>query len=310
MNEASMNTVRWENPYGKCEGLWLKGNLHTHTKEGSPCGTLPVRDVLILYEEEGYDFLALSDHLKILPEPEGSILLIPGVEWNARAESFPEDAVVPEKHIGFYSLERGSLLPMMQERTVRGVLDTRKKASPTLSILNHPNWGLVPHWPTEEMESLFNLVDGIEIYNGVIHRLEGSPFAVDQWDLMLSRGYRFLGFASDDFHWATDFGKGWIMARVLEKSASAIVNALKRGAFYCSTGVVFLDLHREGDTVTVVTKEPALIRGIGRFQKILYEIVGTKASFRLEGTAEDYLRIEATGEDSAKAWTQPFFKGT
>ena len=39
---------------------WYKGNLHTHSTNSD--GRLSPEEVIGLYREEGYDFLALTDH--------------------------------------------------------------------------------------------------------------------------------------------------------------------------------------------------------------------------------------------------------
>lgn len=42
------------------DGIWLKGNLHTHTTNSD--GELPPERVVRAYRERGYQFLCLSDH--------------------------------------------------------------------------------------------------------------------------------------------------------------------------------------------------------------------------------------------------------
>ncbi len=326
-----MYQVNWKNPYGDNRGYWLKGNLHTHTREGSPDGKVSFQEVAALYTNGGYTFLSFSEHLKLLSrEVESPIMMIPGLEWNARTDLFPD--IGPEKHVGLYSLDPGILQTCLQERTLCGLMQARRVklqdsegamgtqqelGSRHIAILNHPNWAVLDnpiwnstaHWSYEELAELASLVDGMEIFNGVILRLQGSPFALDKWDYLLSHGFKLLGFASDDFHESSDFGKGWVMVKTPEKSLEGIFKSLKEGAFYCSTGVGFSDIQRWGDIVTVKTTEPALIRGIGRFGKILYETEGVVASFPIEGEEYAYLRIEALGKDGSAAWTQPFFKG-
>ena len=44
------------------EGLWLRGNLHTHTTVSD--GKLTPEECIRLYKEKGYDFLCITDHHK------------------------------------------------------------------------------------------------------------------------------------------------------------------------------------------------------------------------------------------------------
>jgi hypothetical protein len=65
---------------------YLKGNLHTHTAYSD--GTHFPREVLKIYEELGYDFVAITDHDYLIrppyweniPEQNGNLLVFKGVE--------------------------------------------------------------------------------------------------------------------------------------------------------------------------------------------------------------------------------------
>jgi hypothetical protein len=43
-------------------GRFFKGNLHTHSTVSD--GSLPPEDVISLYRQHGYDFLAITDHFR------------------------------------------------------------------------------------------------------------------------------------------------------------------------------------------------------------------------------------------------------
>ena len=47
--------------------IWYKGNLHTHTTRSD--GRKSPEEVMALYRDHGYDFLALTDHW--IPSEEG-----------------------------------------------------------------------------------------------------------------------------------------------------------------------------------------------------------------------------------------------
>ncbi|MBN1368652.1 MAG: hypothetical protein JW954_00260 [Dehalococcoidaceae bacterium] len=49
-----------QNPYAGT-GQWYKGNIHTHTTESD--GELAPNEAALLYEEKGYDFLGITDHV-------------------------------------------------------------------------------------------------------------------------------------------------------------------------------------------------------------------------------------------------------
>ena len=101
---------------------------------------------------------------------------------------------------------------------------------------------------------------GLEIYNGVISRLEGSPYATNRWDMLLSAGRRLWGFANDDSHAAEgDVGLGWNVAYVEEETASGVVEALRAGRFYASTGVEINQIQVEGNRIWIETENAARI---------------------------------------------------
>ena len=59
---------------------WYKGNLHTHSTNSD--GRLSPEEVIRLYREEDYDFLALTDHWFMGEErQEENFLLLSGAEY-------------------------------------------------------------------------------------------------------------------------------------------------------------------------------------------------------------------------------------
>ncbi len=214
--------VNWQNPYAQRDGEWLRGNLHTHTSPASTCAQVPLERTLELYIQAEYDVLSISEHLSYASVVDDRLLFIPGMEWNS-----PEG-----QHTGIY----GPAIPRHPEwctmTSQRELLATVKDVD-ALAILNHPNWTLRPHYRREE---LFDAgpYDGIEIFNGVIKRLSGYEIATEQWDYLLARGRRVLGYASDDFHVERDLAQGWMMVRCAVRTPEAVLAALKAGNFYCS----------------------------------------------------------------------------
>ena len=67
------------------EGNWYKGNIHCHTTNSDGC--LTPEEVVKIYKDQGYSFLAISDHdlysdyRKKLDSPE--FILLPAIEATA-----------------------------------------------------------------------------------------------------------------------------------------------------------------------------------------------------------------------------------
>src|SRR5579871_442973 len=183
-----------DSPYLSTDVLWLRGNLHAH----STCsdGALPPEAVIAAYEQRGYDFLALSDHDRLVSPAEYQartrLVLLPADEVTARGPHMLAIAI------------REALTPDPDRQNVIDAV----RAQGGFVILNHPNWQReFNHHPQEAMERLSGYA-GIEIYNGVVERETGSALALDRWDRLLGSGRRVWGFANDDFHWERDIGRG------------------------------------------------------------------------------------------------------
>lgn len=67
--------------YFKQEGLWLKGNLHSHTTVSD--GVYEPEEMAKDYAEHRYDFISMTDHNVFVHHPElerDGLLLLTGVE--------------------------------------------------------------------------------------------------------------------------------------------------------------------------------------------------------------------------------------
>ncbi|MCS6830043.1 MAG: CehA/McbA family metallohydrolase [bacterium] len=278
------------NPYAQRYSLWLKGNLHTHTTLSD--GELSPDDTLDVFLRRGYDFVALTDHDVIATADEArypQILVFPGVEHSA------------QQHI--LRVNVTSTLP--HDLSYQSVIDLTLQQG-GLVILNHPNWGeSFNHWRDSQ---LFHLerYHGIEIYNNVIEYLEGSPYALDRWDKLLSEGRQVWGYANEDTHRVLQIGSAWNAVNVRERSKEAVLSALREGRFYASTGVVIEEVVVDDGVYRVNTRNACELRLITLRGQVVERVSGSQATFFLN-KASGYARVEAIGEGQARAWTQPVF---
>lgn len=277
---------------------WLRGNLHGHTTVSD--GACPAAEVIADYERRGYDFLAISDHDRFVPPEDHQgrtgMTLIGGVETSASGP-----------HI--LHVDAHSVVEPVRDRQV--VLDEIQRQG-GFAVLNHPNWqGHFDHFPQGLIESLKGYA-GIEIYNGVIERLEGTALATDRWDRLLGAGRRAWGFAHDDSHRPGDVGLAWNVVQSEDRSPGSIVLALRQGRFYASTGVTLRKVGVEGKTIRVETEDAQRIRFISRLGVIRATVDSPEASYALpedetEARSLLYIRAECYGTGGRCAWTQPIF---
>ncbi|GIX07426.1 MAG: phosphotransferase [Candidatus Poribacteria bacterium] len=289
--------IHIENPYAQ-PGNWWRGNVHTHTTHSD--GSRPVERVLEDYESRGYDFLAITDHdVLVDPAPwqeKTRLALIPGVEVSRGGPHL--------LHLGATELippdpDRQTVLNRIQEQGALGVV-------------NHPNWGRnFNHCPHELMESWSGYI-GLEIYNGVIERLPGSPYATDRWDRLLSQGRKVWGFATDDAHHDRDVELGWIVVRAERCEPGPLLEAIARGSFYSSTGVRIERIAVEDRAIRIEAPDAQRIRCFSKHGVLREVVEGSEARFSLpdspqEAEALGYLRVECYGSGGRVAWTQPFW---
>lgn len=292
-----MNTaVNWTNPYANRKGRWLRGNLHTHTSPASGCGRVSLERTLELYDSAGYDFLSISDHRTLTQASHSRMVMIPGIEWNAPGGI---------RHTGIYSCD-GAEIAAHIDTTSQDELLADLSNRGALCILNHPDWQLRPHYRREELEALSGF-DGIEIFNGLIQFLDGYPISTDKWDYLLSKGKRVLGYANDDFHGENDVAQGWNVVRSESETPEAILAALKSGNFYASCGVELVDIGREGNVVTVESKDGEEIQVVGEKGCVLQKLMKSAVSVDISQFDTAYVRFTVYGYGSQMAWTQPFF---
>jgi len=121
--------------------------------------------------------------------------------------------------------------------------------------------------------------------------------------------------ATDDSHIFKDFGpqysnpgRGWVMVRASRLDRDAILDALRVGDFYASTGVTLDEVEQGPDEiyVRICQESDALYttRFVGAHDVTLKEVFGLEAAYRPDGD-EPYFRASVISSSGARAWTQP-----
>ncbi|MBI4639175.1 MAG: PHP domain-containing protein [Candidatus Tectomicrobia bacterium] len=296
---------------------WFKGNTHSHTINSD--GDSAPEVVVNWYKSRGYDFLVLSDHNFLTPidplkDLTGSdFLLINGEEISAVFEGHPI-------HINGLNLSEvvfpqtgASLIDTIQ----RNIEAIRKAGG--IPHINHPNY----KWAFNH-EHLMGVTDYkfIEVYNGHprVNNLGGGghPSSEEVWDHLLSAGHQIYGIASDDAHHLqgefsrdrANPGRGWVMVNTEALSPGMILEAIEKGDFYASTGVILKNcaITREEVRVEIEvmgdTKYTTFF--IGYQGEILKRCVEPIALYKPRGD-ERYVRTKVIGSNSELAWIQPLF---
>ncbi len=284
-----------EHPYSDLSGgEWMRGNLHTHSNFSD--GSCSHQQMIDEYAARGYAFLCFTDHDRLTDyhryeklDARGMVL-IPGNEVTAGGPHL--------SHINASQVLR----PFAQRQAV---IDN-VIGDDSLIVVNHPSMGAsFDHFPTLRLKQLRGY-HGIEIFNGICGIDRGSPYALDKWDIILAEGSRVWGFANDDAHALHDIGLGWNVAYIKERSVRGVMEAISRGRFYASTGVVISRIEVDGMRVRLETENAARIVAIATGGKR----VGVADGNAIEVEIPDrvmYVRFECWGTGEQFAWTQPFW---
>ncbi len=275
--------------------MWFKGCFHLHTSNSD--GNLKPLEVYNRYKGKGYNFIAITDHdiftrLDLDKEPEDNFLVIENsIEFGYK------DTLLHILGIGLANNE------FDKQQSSQKIIDYIINSG-GIAIIAHPNW----MWGTKfnELSSLKNY-HGIEIFNSLIKIHEGSSFALEKWDYLLSSGHKVWGFAVEDLHYPKDFliFKGWIMVNAKELTKECIFDSIKKGIFYSSTGIVLNKFGIGENRFYVSSKNGEEIIFIGDHGRILKVVDDKKGEIEVDKKLK-YIRCEIRSVEGI-AYTQPIF---
>ncbi len=287
-------------------GRFYKGNLHTHSTNSD--GVFPPDQVIGYYRDNGYDFLALTDHF------------MARYDWpisdtrHLRSDDFTTlisaELHAPETKLGEYWHIKAVGLPLDFAPNQEGESgpDVARRAYEAGAFIGivHPSWyGL-----TREDALELPFAHAIEIYN------HGSAVEVDRgvdWpfcEMLLNEGWRLNGYATDDAHLLThDSLGGWVQVKADSLAPEALLGALKEGHFYSSQGPEIHDLRFDGDDVVIECSPAYSISLSGRGSKSNNQMGEDMTSARLpwrryEGS---YFRVTVADRAGRKAWSNPIW---
>ena len=309
----------WESPYLN-EGQWLRGNLHTHTNVSD--GIYPPAEVAKLYAEEAkntrcaemdYKFIALTDHNKGTKKenftiPKSDNLVI----FEGREETFAKHILGINCPMNFDEDKIGKSSNEYTLSDYQKVIDNII-AEGGIAILPHPHWSDWNYWTADEAIALENYT-AIEILNGDIFAGPAS-ISLDIWDAALTAGKKVWAVGSDDFHTTRDFHNAWTCVCAKDNSKNSILNALRLGSFYASSGAAFKQIYADGKWIVAEGFEHGCyqdsektFRFIGEGGHIVQTQTGKNniAAYKGQGN-ELYIRVELSLAWGS-AYAQPFFR--
>jgi hypothetical protein len=240
-------------------------------------------------------------------------------------------------HVHYIPPPGGTSVRDVLEKTIVAVeSEAKKSGTPVLVHLNHPNfgWGVTPddlaHVLGERYFEVYNGHRGVRNYGDAEH-LSTEKI----WDYVLTLRLTKLGgpplyaFATDDAHnyhkdqATANPGRGWVMVKAGALDGTVLTEAMLRGDFYATSGVVLDDVSATMESLSVrISAKPGVTyttkfigtRQGGAAGELLQETAGESASYRFKGD-EVYVRATVVSSaphpngyektDLQTAWIQP-----
>lgn len=294
-------------------GRFWRGNLHTHSYLSD--GGLSPEEVCRRYADEGYDFIALTDHFiglynypivdtiayrrpgftTILGAELHSGAMENGALWHILAVGLPSDFVPPNSP---------DFLPVKGQETGPELARRARDAGAFVAVA-HPQWSGM----TVADARSITAAHAVEIYNHSCavgcDRPDGALIA----DLLLTEGRDLTLIATDDAHFTEpDHFGGWVMVKAAENTPEALLSALKAGAFYSSQGPEIRHAELKDDRIVIECSAVAtvIVQGAGSAARSLHGHSMTRAEVSLERFQDSgWLRVTVVDRSGKRAWTNP-----
>ena len=214
------------------EGIFYKGNLHTHTTESD--GVFTPEQSVQLYKSRGYDFLAITDHNKygIFDSfNTDDFIIIPGIE----VDTVYDDNI---HHIVGISTPQKTKFSHGQEFVPGWATNTSPQE--LIDMLNNGgNYAIYAHpfWSNTDPNELcrYKGLLGMEIINYSCEQSWKSGIGEVYFEKLLKAGKYMWCFGSDDAHGHDpDYCGGFIRVKCDKLTHDSIINAIVKGSFYSS----------------------------------------------------------------------------
>ena len=291
------------------DGRFFRGNLHTHTELSD--GMRPIAEVVNIYKDLGYDFLAITDHNRLFKSEEfnNSFYIVPALEiHSSKPGSDHTHHVVALTTYDNEAVVHGQIFDNVEWTDSYDACDGICKMMESNGfdmVYCHAVWSRTK--PDEFRNPAFM---AMEVYNGLCDVNYGQGNQEIYWDEILRGGLKLWGVAADDCHGKdTHYGRGFVMVKADSLDDHSILDSLRTGAFYASQGPEIYDFKVEDGkayiecspavTITFITYEH---RGFS----FNYDVPQTKAEIIFNPNI-DYIRAEVTDANGKKAWTNPIF---
>ncbi len=303
------------------DGAFYKANLHCHTNVSD--GRLTPEEVKRVYQDRGYQIVAYTDHHHCVNHSDlndEDFLALVGFEVDINQQSSRLTNAAKTYHFNLYDTDPAvpkEITQPQQRYEDIGYINryiNEMAGRGFLVCYNHPYWSVQNYDDYKDLRGCF----AMEIYNHGCE-LEGlygyNPQAYDE---MLRTGNRLYCVATDDNHnraepdsWYWDSCGGFTMIKAESLSYGAVIDALRRGHFYASTGPEIHEIYIEDGVLHIACSEVDKIYVLTEGRRCHIEVSEggaplRGASFRLNGQ-EGYVRVHCRDKNGNHADSNAYF---
>ncbi|MDD4796648.1 MAG: CehA/McbA family metallohydrolase [Eubacteriales bacterium] len=277
---------------------FYKGNLHTHTTCSD--GRRTPDEAEALYRQNGYDFIAFTDHWSPqFGRQDKDFVVLGGVEL---------DVTLPYGvcHVVGIGMEESFALPPKERTDAQGCVDAIRAAG-GLAILAHPAWSLMEPADIRNLTGL----SGAEVYNAVSvppwngQRADSSNLL----DICAARGSALYWVAADDAHFYDgDACQAFVCVNAPALTQKDICAALAQGRFYASRGP---QIHQLSLTDGIFSVECSPCQQAIFYSNTVWSHhrvtrrADTRYTYAIH-PADTFIRVELSDAQGRQAWSSPW----
>lgn len=291
--------VTLDSPYNTEGHQALLGQLHAHYMPEAPeKWALAYGDYLYSpydvekrYKDAGYDFIALTEHNQITPDP--------GVEGMLHIVNSEEDT---QGYFGNHILALGINTPVDETQSDQNRIDQVINQG-GIPVLAHPEEQVYP-WRDYAIAKLANSPIAFEGLNSATYLANKFSSCFETLDTF---PYKLFATAGDDY--TPDlpgFDGGAVVVFSETNSQTDILRNLKAGNFYALQGsqAPRISITAAGNSITVNSDRQSTIKFIGKGGETLQKFEDMDSASYVASGDEIYVRAEVEA-DGKTAWTQP-----
>ncbi len=317
-------------------GKFYKANLHCHTKASD--GAYTPEETKQHYKDRGYSILAFTDHNVMIDNShliEPDFVVLNGVEYNINMQPYQAprgsrcsaefNFIAPTPDTKLVCFQEKYALYTKPEYMARVMKDENEEpferyyypecANEMMRIAREAGYFVSYNHPICSQEnylaySKYKGMHAMEILNSGAHYHHNLGYAPGVYDDICKTGNIIYCVATDDAHSELGAYGGYVMLKADKLDYTTVIDALKAGNFYSSSGAVINDIWYEDGYMHISCENAKAIyintgTTFGGASHAKGDEVLDGASFKLHPLMK-YVRFTVVDKDRNYAWSNAY----